>query len=72
MKTTLTVEGMSCEHCAAHVKEALEGVAGVSSAAVSLEKKCAEVEHSGVSPADLMAAAAEAGYEASPLPAGAV
>ncbi|MDR1412041.1 MAG: cation transporter, partial [Spirochaetaceae bacterium] len=45
MKTTLRIDGMSCEHCVHHVTEALKGVAGVSSAKVDLEKKSAEVEH---------------------------
>jgi copper chaperone CopZ len=26
MKTTLKIEGMSCEHCVKHVKTALEGL----------------------------------------------
>ena len=33
MKTTLKIDGMSCEHCVTHVKDALEEVAGVGSAA---------------------------------------
>ncbi|MDR2470541.1 MAG: cation transporter [Treponema sp.] len=63
METTLRIEGMSCEHCAAHVKEALEGVAGVLRAAVSLKDKSALVEHNGADPAALRAAVDEAGYE---------
>jgi copper ion binding protein len=65
MKTTLKIEGMSCEHCVHHVTEALKGVAGVSSAKVDLEKKSAEVEHdASVTPGALKAAVEEAGYEA--------
>ena len=65
MKTTLKIEGMSCEHCVKHVLEALEGVAGVKSATVSLKEKSAVVDHQdGVSPEALKAAVAEAGYEA--------
>jgi copper chaperone CopZ len=56
---------MSCEHCVAHVKEALEALAGVSSAQVDLKKKCALVEHGDSVVADaLKAAVSEAGYEA--------
>lgn len=64
MKKALTVEGMMCAHCQAHVKKALEGVAGVTAAAVDLDKKLATVETSGdVSDAALMAAVKDAGYE---------
>jgi copper ion binding protein len=64
MKTTLKIEGMSCEHCVHHVTEALKGVAGVSSAKVDLKKKSAEVEHGdSVTQAALKTAVEEAGYE---------
>ena len=65
MNTVLQIEGMSCAHCVRHVKEALEAVAGVNSANVSLEGKSAEVEHGDeVSLAALKAAVIEEGYEA--------
>ena len=35
MKKTMKIEGMMCGHCEAHVKKALEAVAGVESAEVS-------------------------------------
>ncbi|GHV88201.1 mercuric reductase [Spirochaetia bacterium] len=64
MKTTLKIEGMSCEHCVHHVTEALKGVAGVSAATVSLKENSAQVEHAGtVTPDALKAAVEEAGYE---------
>ncbi|MBQ9434112.1 MAG: cation transporter, partial [Synergistaceae bacterium] len=43
MKKLIHVEGMGCMKCVAHVKEALEGLDGVSSAEVSLEGKTALV-----------------------------
>jgi copper ion binding protein len=65
MKTTLKIEGMSCEHCVKHVTQALEHVAGVTSAKVSLKDKSAMVEHGDhVSLESLKAAVTEAGYEA--------
>ena len=65
MKTTLKIEGMSCDHCVKHVKEALETVEGVTSAKVSLKDNSAEVDHGdGVKPDVLKAAVSEAGYEA--------
>jgi len=45
MKTTLKIEGMSCGHCVSAVNNALKAVAGVQSVNVSLEGKCAEIEH---------------------------
>jgi copper ion binding protein len=65
MKTKLTVKGMSCEHCVQHVTEALEGVAGVKSAKVSLKKGTADVKcDDSVSIDALTAAVSAAGYEA--------
>jgi copper chaperone CopZ len=64
MKTVLKIEGMSCEHCVKHVKEALEGVAGVKSAKISLKDNSASVDHNEkVSTESLKAAVAEAGYD---------
>ncbi len=40
---TIHVEGMSCSHCAAHVKTALESIRGVS-ASVELDEKLAHVK----------------------------
>jgi copper ion binding protein len=64
MKTFLTIEGMSCDHCVRHVKEALEGIQGVKAAAVNLKKKTAQVDHGeGVTRELMKAAVEEAGYE---------
>jgi copper chaperone CopZ len=63
MKKVLSIEGMSCAHCVAHVKEALESVAGVTKADVNLGKKQAVVEGSTVDDAAMRLAVAEVGYE---------
>lgn len=63
--TELKIEGMSCGHCVKAVKEALEGVAGVVSAEVDLDKASATVESSGVAASALIAAVEEEGYHAS-------
>jgi copper chaperone len=65
-KTTLTVEGMSCGHCAMRVSEALKGVDGVKTANVSLEKNEVEVEFEKKKIDDkvLIAAVEKAGYKA--------
>jgi len=62
MKKLLSIEGMSCKHCVMHVKTALEGVPGVSSAEVDLASKSAEVNGEGLDDAALKAAVSEAGY----------
>ena len=62
-RLTLSIEGMMCAHCAAHVREALEALPGVT-AEVSLEQKSAVVEMRNPVPADsLKKAVADAGYE---------
>lgn len=44
MKKVINIEGMSCNHCVAHVKEALEEINGVNVLEVSLDNKNAVVE----------------------------
>ncbi|MCF2626302.1 heavy-metal-associated domain-containing protein [Fusobacterium perfoetens] len=43
MKKILTIEGMMCGHCVAHVEKALKNIDGVEEVKVSLENKTAEV-----------------------------
>ena len=62
-KVVLSIEGMMCNHCVAHVKKSLEAIGGVS-ADVKLDEKCAVVTcPSGVTDEMLKNAVAEAGYE---------
>lgn len=44
MKKIIEIEGMSCNHCVAHVKEALENINKVNVLEVNLENKNAIVE----------------------------
>lgn len=44
MKKKILIEGMSCKNCVAHVKNAIEELAGVSEVEVNLEGKYALVE----------------------------
>lgn len=44
MEKILNVEGMSCNHCVASVRKALEGLDGVREADVNLDDKKARVE----------------------------
>ena len=64
MKRTLKIEGMMCQHCVAHVTNALQGVAGVTAVEVNLKKKTAVAElGEDVQNEALTAAVTEAGYE---------
>lgn len=56
----ITIDGMMCEHCVAHVKEALEGLGAVS-VTVSLEGGYAECETSK-SDDEICAAIEDEGY----------
>lgn len=61
---TLKVEGMMCQHCERHVKEALEKIEGVKEALASHEKKEVLVRTDRDIPKQAFAAAIkEAGYE---------
>ncbi len=63
MTKTLVVDGMMCMHCVAHVKKALEAVAGVTAVEVSLEAKTAVVTaDASVSAEALTKAVVDAGY----------
>ncbi|WP_436909824.1 CopZ family metallochaperone [Halosimplex marinum] len=64
MSTTLTVEGMTCEHCEQSVEEALESVDGVEVISVDRDAERATVE-GDADPDALVAAVEDAGYEAS-------
>lgn len=64
--TELKIEGMTCGHCSAAVKKALEGVDGVTAADVDLAAGRARVQ-GAADPAVLIAAVHDEGYRASPL-----
>ena len=62
MTTTISIEGMMCVHCQAHVEKALKEVAGVTEVTVSLENKNAVVT-GDASVEALKQAVVDAGYE---------
>jgi len=62
--TKLDIQGMTCGHCQRAVKEALEGVSGVTQADVSLDEHHATVE-GNADVQNLIAAVQEEGYQAS-------
>lgn len=64
MVRTITVEGMTCEHCEQKVVDALEGVPGVSDAVADRAVDSATIE--GEADLDALLEAVEnAGYQAS-------
>ncbi|MCU4744454.1 heavy-metal-associated domain-containing protein [Halobacteria archaeon AArc-m2/3/4] len=63
MSQTITVKGMSCEHCEQTVEEALEALDGVTSATADHDAEIATVE--GATDSNVLTTAVEeAGYEA--------
>lgn len=62
MKRKIQIEGMSCGHCVAHVREALEEIRGIESVEVSLEEKCATIVGNAAED-DIKEAIDEAGYD---------
>lgn len=63
MTKEIKVEGMMCQHCEKHVKEALEKIDGVTSAVPSHEKSNVILELSKeVADGDLEKAVTDAGY----------
>ena len=66
MTKVITVEGMMCGHCEAHVAEALRKVPGVENAKADRNKKQARVECAPeVTDEALLKAIADTGYDAS-------
>lgn len=68
---TLHITGMSCGHCLNAVRNALSGAAGVELRSVQMGR--AELDYDPVvtSPAQIAGIVTEAGYAATPAPAGA-
>jgi copper chaperone len=63
MSVTITVEGMSCDHCEQSVEEALSDVDGVQS--VTADHESASVTVEGDADRDELVAAVPDNYEAS-------
>ena len=63
VNTVLTVEGMMCGHCAAHVEKALAAIKGVESAKVDLAQKSVTVAAAAkVGAEQMIKAITDAGY----------
>ncbi|WP_283625082.1 heavy-metal-associated domain-containing protein [Clostridium butyricum] len=63
MEKKILIEGMSCNHCVSHVKEALSGIDGVLSVVVNLEGKYALVNANNVTDDQLRNTIEDEGYD---------
>jgi copper chaperone len=61
----LTIEGMSCGHCVARVRRALQSVAGVDVRSVDVGSAVAELDPARTKPEDLIRAVDDVGFVAS-------
>lgn len=64
--TEFAVTGMTCQHCVMSVTSEVMAVTGVDSVDVDLELGAVSVTGTGVASDAVIAAIAEAGYEAQP------
>jgi len=64
-KTTVTINGMTCNHCTMSVTQALRSLAGVTAVAVDLATRQAVIEHAEGSPdrVQIRAAVEAIGFE---------
>jgi copper chaperone CopZ len=61
MKMKLIVEGMTCQNCVRHIREALESIPGAADVSVNLQS--GEVEFNGVEVQAAVEAILEQGYQ---------
>ena len=62
-RVTIKIDGMSCMHCVGHVKKALDGLAGVNSAEVSVGSEVVDYDGSKLTRAQIEQAITKAGYK---------
>ena len=62
MKKIISIDGMSCQHCVAHVEKALKALPGADKVKVDLKKNLAELKTDSISDDAIKAANTEAGY----------
>jgi copper chaperone len=60
---TLTIEGMSCQHCVMSVKKAVEKIRGVASAEVSIGNAKVLFDESKTNRNEIAKAVADAGFK---------
>ena len=62
MTETLTIDGMTCDHCVRAVREALSGIDGVTVESVQVGEARVDVDASRATTDGIAAALAEEGY----------
>jgi copper chaperone CopZ len=70
-KLTLAIDGMSCAHCVARVRQALAAVPGVETSDVTIGSASLTYDAAATTPARLAEAVSAAGYPARAASAGA-
>ena len=64
-ETVIKIEGMSCQHCVMRVKKALDGIAGITEANVTVGSASIKYDESKVKMEDIYSAVGKAGYKVS-------
>lgn len=62
MRTAITIEGMTCDHCVRGVDRALKGLPGVRVEQVGIGKAVVDVDPAQVTPEQIFAAVEDEGY----------
>jgi len=68
---TLTIDGMSCGHCVARVRQTLSAAPGVHVSEVSIGSAAVTYDHAATSPEKIASVVQAAGYHARPANGGA-
>ncbi len=64
-ETVIKIDGMSCQHCVMRVKKALDGIAGITEANVTVGSASIKYDESKVKMEDIYSAIGKAGYKVS-------
>lgn len=62
-ETTIKIEGMSCQHCVMRAKKAIDALAGVTQADVTVGSATVKFDESKLKKEDIEAAIEKAGYK---------
>ncbi len=64
-ETVIKITGMSCQHCVMRVKKALDGIAGITEANVTVGSASIKYDESKVKLEEIHSAIEKAGYKVS-------
>ncbi len=62
-ETTISIEGMSCQHCVMRVKKAIEGLKGVTKSDVAVGQAKVTFDEALIQQKDIEEAIVKAGYK---------